>query len=94
VQVSGNSIENLQGNVYIQETSYQNNKDTYNFDDFNIGLVLMKTGFAPLMSTDIIEGEIVGKFQFAELGNLVKNSLEACTQISKQTKLVKDSFKV
>jgi hypothetical protein len=28
------------------------------------------------MSTpDIIEGEIVGKFQFAELGNLVKNSL-------------------
>jgi hypothetical protein len=44
-------------------------------------------------SPDII-GEIVGKFQFAELGNLVKNSLEACTQISKQTKLVKDSFKV
>jgi hypothetical protein len=28
VQVSGNSIENLQGNVYIKETSYQNNKDT------------------------------------------------------------------
>jgi hypothetical protein len=36
VQVSGNSIENLQGNVDIKETSYQNNKDTYNFDDFNI----------------------------------------------------------
>jgi autotransporter translocation and assembly factor TamB len=30
-----NSIENLQGNVY-KETSYQNNKDTYNFDDFNM----------------------------------------------------------
>jgi hypothetical protein len=35
VQVSGNSIENLQGNVYIRNP-YQNNKDTYNFDDFNI----------------------------------------------------------
>jgi hypothetical protein len=51
----------------LKKTS-QNNKDTYNFDDFNIGLVLMKTGFAPLMSTPDIEGEIVGKFQFAELG--------------------------
>jgi hypothetical protein len=36
VQVSGNTIDNLQGNVYIKETIYQNNKDTYAFDDFNI----------------------------------------------------------
>jgi hypothetical protein len=92
VQVSGNSIENLQGNVYIQETSYQNNKDTYNFDDFNIGLVLMKTGFAPLMSTDIIEGEIVGKFQFAELGNLVKNSLGSLYTNFKANKVSKGQF--
>jgi hypothetical protein len=49
VQVSGNSIENLQGNVYIKETSYQNNKDTYNFDDFNMFSSFDKTGFEPLM---------------------------------------------
>jgi hypothetical protein len=68
VQVSGNSIENLQGNVDIKETSYQNNKDTYNFDDFNIRSSLMKRGSLNVNSPDIIEGEIVGKFQFAELG--------------------------
>jgi hypothetical protein len=33
-----------------------------------LGLVLMKTGFTiNVNSPDIIEGEIVGKFQFAEL---------------------------
>ena len=36
VQVTGNTIENLQGNIYIKKTSYQNVKDTYVFDDFNI----------------------------------------------------------
>jgi PAB1-binding protein PBP1 len=61
VQVSGNSIENLQGNVDIKETSYQNNKDTYNFDDFNIRSSFDEDRFAPLMSPDI-EGEIVGSF--------------------------------
>jgi hypothetical protein len=69
VQVSGNSIENLQGNVYIQETSYQNNKDTYNFDDFNIRSSFDEDGFAPLMnSPDIIEGEIVGSFSLLNSG--------------------------
>jgi hypothetical protein len=53
VQVSGNSIENLQGNVDIKETSYQNNKDTYNFDDFNIRSSF-DDRFAPLMSTLLI----------------------------------------
>jgi hypothetical protein len=84
VQVSGNSIENLQGNVDIKETSYQNNKDTYNFDDFNIRSSFDEDRVRTINvnSPDIIERN--RKFQFAELGNLVKNSL----------KLVRTSFKV
>jgi hypothetical protein len=54
VQVSGNSIENLQGNVDIKETSYQNNKDTYNFDDFNIRSSFDEDRVPPLMSTLLI----------------------------------------
>jgi hypothetical protein len=62
VQVSGNSIENLQGNVYIKETSYQNNKDTYNFDDFNIRSSFDEDRVRTINvnSPDIIE-EIVGR---------------------------------
>lgn len=77
VQVTGNSIENLLGNVFIKETSYQNGKDTYKFDDFNIVSTFdaERVRTINVNSPDIIEGEIVGKFQFSELGNLVKNSL-------------------
>jgi hypothetical protein len=52
------------------ETSYQNNKDTYNFDDFNIRSSFDEDRVRTINvnSPDIIEGEIVGKFQFAELG--------------------------
>jgi hypothetical protein len=46
VQVSGNSIENLQGNVDIKETSYQNKKTPIILMILTLGLVLMKTGFA------------------------------------------------
>jgi hypothetical protein len=35
----------------LKETSYQNNKDTYNFDDFNIRSSFDEDRFSPLMST-------------------------------------------
>jgi hypothetical protein len=54
-------------------------KDTYNFDDFNVNLSFDtdRVRTITVNSPDIIEGEIVGKFQFSELGNLVKNSWES-----------------
>jgi hypothetical protein len=59
VWVSGNSIENLQGNVDIKETSYQNNKDTYNFDDFNIRSSFDEDRVRINVNSPDIEGEIV-----------------------------------
>jgi hypothetical protein len=38
----------------LKETSYQNNKDTYNFDDFNIRSSFDEDRFEPLMSTLLI----------------------------------------
>jgi hypothetical protein len=71
VQVSGNTIDNLQGNVYIKETIYQNNKDTYAFDDFNINSTFDTDRIRTITvnSPDIVEGQIVGKYQFNQLGN-------------------------
>ncbi len=94
VQVTGNSIENLQGNVYIKETSYQNGKDTYNFDDFNVNSSFDtdRVRTITVNSPDIIEGEIVGKFQFSELGNLVKNSLGSLYTNFKPNKVSKGQF--
>ncbi|MCW2119947.1 translocation/assembly module TamB domain-containing protein [Flavobacterium sp. 7A] len=77
VQVDGNTIENLQGNIYIKNTSYQNDKDTYVFDDFTINSSFdeEKIRTITLNSPDIVQGEVVGKFKFKELGILVRNSL-------------------
>ncbi|MGA9638265.1 translocation/assembly module TamB domain-containing protein [Flavobacterium sp.] len=77
VQVDGNTIENLNGNIYIKNTSYQNAKDTYTFDDFTISSVFdaERVRTITLNSPDIVQGEIIGKFRFAELPVLVRNSL-------------------
>jgi hypothetical protein len=94
VQVSGNTIENLEGNVYIKKTSYQNKKDTYRFDDFNINSSFDQERVRTITvnSPDIVQGEIVGKFQFDELGNLVKNSLGSLYTNFKPNKVNKGQF--
>jgi hypothetical protein len=89
VQVSGNSIENLQGND-IKETSYQNNKDTYNFDDFNIRSSFDEDRFAPMSTLLILLGNVES---FSLLNwNLVKNSLGSLYTNFKANKVSKGQF--
>lgn len=94
VQASGNNIENFQGNVYINKTSYQNAKDTYNFDDFAINSVFDQSRIRTITvnSPDIVQGEIVGKFEFNQLENLVKNSLGSLYTNFKPHKVKKGQF--
>jgi hypothetical protein len=77
VQVSGNSIEDLYGDVIIKKTAYQNVKNTYYFDDFTINSTFDKYRLRNITfhSPDIVEGDITGKFQFKQLNNLIVNSL-------------------
>jgi hypothetical protein len=77
VQASGNNIENFQGNVYINKTSYQKQQGIYDFDDFTIASSFDSNNVRTITvnSPDIVEGEIVGKYEFNQLENLVKNSL-------------------
>ncbi|OCB69786.1 Family of unknown function [Flavobacterium glycines] len=94
VQLTGNTIENLQGNVYIKQTSYQNTKDTYVFDDFNINSTFDSKGIRTLTidSPDIVEGQMVGRFQFKELGKLTRNSLGSLYTNFKPEKVIKGQF--
>ncbi|WP_244281796.1 translocation/assembly module TamB domain-containing protein [Flavobacterium xueshanense] len=94
VQASGNNIENFQGNVYINKTSYQNAKDTYNFDDFAINSTFDNNRIRTITvnSPDIVQGEIVGKYEFNQLENLVKNSLGSLYTNFKPSKVKKGQF--
>lgn len=94
VQVTGNTIDNLQGNVYIKNTSYQNVKDTYKFDDFTItsSFDAARVRTITLNSQDIVQGEIVGNFKFNQLGKLVHNSLGSLYANFKPNKVNKGQF--
>ena len=94
VQASGNNIENFQGNVYINKTSYQNTKGIYNFDDFTIisSFDANRIRTITVNSPDIVEGEIIGKYEFNQLENLVKNSLGSLYTNFKPSAVKKGQF--
>ncbi len=77
MNVSGNSLDNLQGDVVVTGASFQNNKDTYYFENFNINSSFNNDRLRTitLNSPDIIEGKVVGKYQVAQLRKMVENSL-------------------
>ncbi|MFM9987301.1 translocation/assembly module TamB domain-containing protein [Flavobacterium sp.] len=77
MKLQGNSIDNLYGSIFINQTSYENNKDTYFFDDFVVKSYFDENRVRTITinSPDIIEGKVVGKFQFNQLEKLIENSL-------------------
>ncbi len=94
VKASGNSIENLTGNVFINKTVYQNVKGTYVFDDFTIDSTFDADGVRKITmnSPDIVDGEMVGKYEFSQLKNLVINSLGSLYTNYKPIKVNKGQF--
>jgi virulence-associated protein VapD len=94
VQASGNTIENLQGDLYINKTSYQNVKGTYNFDDFAIKSSFDQNRVRTIVvnSPDVMEGEIVGKYEFSQLKNMITNSLGSLYTNYKPNKVKKGQF--
>lgn len=94
VQLTGNSIENLQGTISIKDAVYQNPKATYAFDEVtvisNFDADRLRT--ITVNSSDIVEGKIVGKFQFAQLDKLVMNSVGSLYTNYKPFKVKKGQF--
>lgn len=94
MNVSGNSLENLQGTVYINRTSYQNKNDTYYFDDFTVTSMFdaQRIRTITINSPDIIEGEVVGQFEFGQLQKMVENSLGSLYANYSPNKIKKGQF--
>lgn len=94
VQVSGNSIENLQGNVYIKDAEYRNPKATYTFDELtvNSSFDADKLRTITINSTDVVDGKIIGKFRFDQLDKLVMNSVGSLYTNYKPYKVKKGQF--
>lgn len=94
VQASGNSIENIVGKIYVNNTVYQNSKRNYVFDDLKINSSFDENRIRTIIvnSPDVVEGKIIGKYKFKELKKLITNSLGSLYANYKPIKVEKDQF--
>ncbi|MHB1108084.1 MAG: translocation/assembly module TamB domain-containing protein [Lutibacter sp.] len=76
IKVSGNSLDDLSGTIDFKNALYINQKDSYFFKDFNITSAFEGAErTVTVNSSEIVNGYVKGKFKFAELVKLTKNSL-------------------
>ncbi|PCJ92315.1 MAG: DUF490 domain-containing protein [Flavobacteriaceae bacterium] len=77
MDISGNSLDNIVGDINFSETNYRNKNDTYYFDDFKVSSIFENDSLRTITinSPDIITGYIKGRFKVKELGKLLQNSV-------------------
>lgn len=77
MKVSGNTLNNMQGDVVISNASYQNTKDIYFFDNLtlNSSFDTNKEHTISINSSNQINGKVQGKFEFNQIQKMVQNSL-------------------
>lgn len=77
MDIEGNSLDNIAGQLRFSNTTYQNINDTYYFEDFNVVSSFAQDTIRTIEinSPDIITGYMRGSFKVNELGKLVQNSV-------------------
>lgn len=76
IRVTGNSLDDLAGNIDVKNSLYINQKDSYFFKDFNITSSFKDSvRTISVNSPEIINGFAKGNFKFGELVKLAKNSV-------------------
>ena len=94
VKASGNSFDNLQGNLLLTDASYQNKKDIYFVDSLNVNSSFDVSGERAITinSPDAIDGSVVGKYKFNQLQKMVENSLGSFYSNYKPNKVLPNQY--
>ena len=76
MDITGNSLDNIIGDIKFTDTYYKNKNKIYHFDDFKISSTFENdsTRNIRVNSPDIITGYLKGKFNIKELGRLLQSS--------------------
>lgn len=93
-KANGNSIDDLAGVLKINNVSYQNSKDSYFFDDFEVlsSFDAERVRTIEINSPDIITGQIVGKYKVSQVQKMVENALGSLYANYSPNKLKKGQF--
>lgn len=76
MNMNGTSLDDLKGGILFRNTTYQNEIDTYVFDNFAI-----QSSFTgpvrtiEINSPDIIQGQLRGEYKMMDIPRLIQNSL-------------------
>ena len=94
VKATGNSLDNLKGNLLLTDASYQNKKDLYFVDSLNINSSFDSNGERAIRidSPDAVEGSVVGKYKFNQLQKMVENSLGSFYSNYKPNKVLPNQY--
>ncbi|MDX9789196.1 MAG: translocation/assembly module TamB domain-containing protein [Candidatus Kapabacteria bacterium] len=73
----GTHLNNMHGEISINHSSYQNSRDIYIFDAFQITSNFDEDKERTILinSPDIVEGRVVGKYDFDQVSKIVENAM-------------------
>ncbi|VXC14967.1 conserved hypothetical protein [Flavobacterium sp. 9AF] len=90
----GNNLDDLDGVLQVENVSYQNERNNYYFEDFQL-----TSSFDPqrirtitINSNDIISGKVVGKFKINQIKKIVENAVGSLYANYSPNKLQKGQF--
>jgi hypothetical protein len=94
VKATGNSFDNLKGNLLLTDASYQNKKDMYFVDHLNVNSSFDGSGERTITidSPNAIVGSVVGKYKFNQLEKIVENSLGSFYSNYKPNKVLPNQY--
>ncbi len=94
MKVSGSNLDNLKGDVIVNNASYQNKKDIYFFDDLTLSSHFnnLNERSISIFSPNAVKGNVEGKFKFNQIEKMVKNSLGSLYTNYKPTQLSKGQY--
>lgn len=93
-KAAGGSIDDLTGALSIHDVSYQNSKNSYFFEDFEItsSFDADKVRTVTMNSPDIISGQVIGKYKVKEVQKIIENALGSLYANYSPNKLAKNQF--
>ncbi len=93
IDMNGTDINDVAGTINFTDASYQNDNNIYLFEDFTVeSTFLDQERLITINSTDIIEGEVRGRFKVEEIPELFKNALGNVYTNYRSDKITKDQY--
>ena len=93
-KAAGGTLDDLTGALSIHDVSYQNSKNSYYFEDFEISSSFDadKVRTIAMNSPDIISGQVIGKYKIKEVRKIIENALGSLYANYSPNKLAKNQF--